>query len=344
MKDIIKWILFLLFLSACAIGPEYESSISDDEFVQVFNLDKKELDNFRVIKTEKSFLIDKTSKKKSKKKLTIKKELAKHKKGKVSKKDILMAYPKDYPENFKKYDIKSKKIWEEFKFTMIEGEEFVFNVRYFGVFAGQVTMTTMPMVQIDGKVAYHLRARFKTARYYSYIYFIDDYLDSFIDQKTFRPIKYTFVQRESGQVVDDLQLFHHDKYKTHFLYKKVKKGKTTKKNITAFIPRYFQDSFSALFFVRGLPLIKGDVYQFPVVTKSKIKMLRIVVCQDEKIEIDGKEVMAIKINASAFLPGVLKKKGEIIFWYSKDDRRSLLKFSAKVKIGTVKGVLEKYNF
>ena len=138
--------------------------------------------------------------------------------------------------------------------------------------------------------------------------------------------------------------FDHDKRKTFFWYNRLKKKKRKKVKKNAFIPQFFQDSFSALFFVRGLPLKKGQVYKFPVITRTKLWELKAEVVGTENIKVKKKTVNAIKLKVETKFPGVLKKKGDINFWYSNDKQRRLLKFNANVKIGNVVGELADYYF
>ena len=58
---------------------------------------------------------------------------------------------------------------------------------------------------------------------------------------------------------------------------------------------------------------------------------------------NGKDVKAYRLNAETRFPGVLEKKGDILFWYSADDQKKLMKFEAEVKIGSVSGELVEYS-
>lgn len=252
------------------------------------------------------------------------------------------SYPKDYPEEYKKYDKISKEAWKEFKPVVFIGEKFTFKVSYLGVNAGHIQMETLPEVKINGMEAYHLKAKMRSARYYSYFYTLDDSIESFISKKSFLPMKYVLLQRESAQKVDDLQLFDSNDLKTYHFYKRLKKGKRREVELEKPIPRFFQDSYSALHFVRGFPLEKGDQYEFPIVTRGKIWILKIAVEGQETIDVNGKDIKAIRINAETRFPGVLEKKGDILFWYSSDETKRLLKFEAQVKIGAVEGELIDY--
>jgi hypothetical protein len=158
----------------------------------------------------------------------------------------------------------------------------------------------------------------------------------------FIPLKFVLTQRESKQNVDDLQLFDHDKLMTHFWYRREKNKEVTELANSLPIPRYFQDSYASLFLVRGLPLKIGDLYEFPIVSRGKIWILEAKVDAYDTISIDNRDVKAIRIKAVTHFPGILKKQGDILFWYSADEKRTLLKFSAKVKIGSIEGEIYDY--
>ncbi|MDH5581553.1 MAG: DUF3108 domain-containing protein, partial [Bdellovibrionales bacterium] len=214
-----------------------------------------------------------------------------------------------------------------------------YEVRYMGIKAGYIQLLTHKPKEIDNKLSYHFEAKLKTADYYRYIYRLEDSVETFVDVDKFLPLKYTLLQRESSQTVDDLQIFDHEKRKTYHWYKRIKRGIPTDRKIQKYIPQYMQDSFSALFFVRGLDMVKGKTYRFPVVTRGKIWVLSMEISNYEKVEVMGKQVDAIKIKAQTRFHGALKKKGDIIFWFSNDKYKRMLKFSANIKIGSVKGVL-----
>tara|TARA_R110002072_G_scaffold534_6_gene3831 strand:+ start:11332 stop:12435 length:1104 start_codon:yes stop_codon:yes gene_type:complete len=252
-------------------------------------------------------------------------------------------YPSDFPKKLKSYDKNSESFWYDFKPRIFLGEEFVFEVSYLGITAGYIKMNTDPVAVLGGEDVFKFKANMRSARFYESIYSLDDSLESIVRIKDFIPLKYTLMQRESGQIVDDLQLFDQEKRKTYFWYKRIKKGRNKEIEKEEFIPRFYQDSYSALYFVRGFPLKKNDVYEFPVITRGKLWIIKIKVGGVETIEIMDEDIQAIRVEAETRFPGVLKKKGDIVFWYSNDPYRKLLKFQANVKIGSIKGELVEYR-
>lgn len=251
--------------------------------------------------------------------------------------------PADYPEEFKAYDAKSRAIWAKFKPIFNPGEQSIMAVTYLGVTAGHITIQSKEVTTLNNKPAYHFYARFKSSDSYRYFYWLDDRLDSYVEKETFLPMKYSLIQREKKQNVDDLQLFDFKKAVTLNWYKRVKEGSNKDEKGETKIPLYAQDSFSALQFVRGLPLVTGDVYELPVITRGKFWILKAEVMGEETTSVNGKDMKAIKIKAETNFPGVLKKSGDINFWYGADADRRLLKFQAKIKLGSLYGEVVEFT-
>lgn len=251
--------------------------------------------------------------------------------------------PADYPEEYKAYDAKSKEAWAKFSPIFYQGEQSIMSVSYLGVTAGYITIMSKELTTLNGKPAFHYYARFKSSDAYRYFYWLDDRLDSYVEKETFLPMKYSLIQREKKQNVDDLQLFDFKKMMTYNWYKRVKEGSNRDEKGEMKIPSLAQDSFSALQFVRGLPLNKGDTYELPVITRGKFWILKVEVMGEETTSVNGKDVQAIKIRAETNFPGVLKKSGDINFWYGLGPEKKLLKFQAKVKIGSLYGELVEYK-
>ncbi len=349
--------IFCLAITSCATNYEEEKNVllskpESTDLVQSFDVTKEQAESFKVeMATEKK---EEPVAAKTEEPAPAKK--AKGKNAKTAKEAVTPVtpppvvpavldngFPADYPEDFKAYDAKSKQAWDKFKPVFYQGEQSIMAVTYLGVTAGYITILSKEVVSLNNKQAFHFYARFKSSDSYRYFYWLDDKLDSFVEKETFLPMKYSLIQREKKQNVDDLQLFDFKKMRTYNWYKRVKEGSNKNEKGETPIPSLAQDSFSALQFVRGLPLDKGNTYEFPVVTRGKFWILKVEVMGEETINVQDKEVRAIKIRAETNFPGVLKKSGDINFWYGADPERKLLKFQAKVKIGSLYGELVEYT-
>jgi hypothetical protein len=267
-------------------------------------------------------------------------------KRKTSKKIITKSfnYPKDFPETYKKIDIETAKYWNDFKPVLFEGEEAFLDINYMGVSTGKIALTTKATTTLGDAEVYHFHARVKTSRFYSYLYELDDKVDSYVSTKDFSPVKFSLIQRESGQNIDDLQLFDKEKLLSYSFYKRETKSKTKKSKGIKSIPRRYQDPLSIVFFLRGLPMVKGHTFTIPIMNKGKVLTLDAKIDGIETIKTKLGTKEAFKVTASTTYSGDTIKSGDMEFWFSKDERRIFLRFKAKIKIGAISGEIEKYTY
>ena len=106
-----------------------------------------------------------------------------------------------------------------------------------------------------------------------------------------------------------------------------------------------QDSFSAYQYLRTLPLETGKQYAMPVVSEGNSWEAVATVIRREEVTTAAGKFPAIVVRPQTRFQGVLKQgSGETYIWLSDDDRRFILQFEAKVKVGSVIGALKKITF
>jgi hypothetical protein len=355
----VKLLSFLLLfsLTSCSwqkFNPFADADTSPDKVIQNFDLgddiinkfstEKKEIPTTTVVEAKKISTSNKTKKiKKIIKDKTVEKKNSK----KIIVEDYVkptkLIYPEGYPEVFKKYDVESKKLWARTKTLNPVGEKTFLDINYMGVVVGKIAITIKPIVKIAGEDAYHYYAKLKSAPFYKYVYSLDDVIESFVRVKDNLPLKYSLIQRESKQSIDDIQLFDRDKLMTYFRLRKVKRGKKSFKKIDTLIPLYSQDALSAIFMLRSLPLKTGDKYNVPIVTRGKITLMKMEVLGIETISTKIGKKKAFKINAITQYSGDLVRKGSMVYWISADSDRIFLQFKAKIKLGSVSGDIVSYE-
>jgi len=245
--------------------------------------------------------------------------------------------PEDYPEVMAKINERATPVWKSYKPNHYVNEKVYLDIHYLGMTVGKIMVTNRGKTTINGKEVWHFHARFKSAPFYSSIYELDDTVDTYVSTDQFLSLKYSLIQRESKQDVDDLQLNDRDQMKTFWFYKQKKSdGKLRNKEKNAYIPYFSIDPFSVLFFYQGLPMKNGDVYEIPLINKSKILILKSVVEGRETIDTEVKsKVKAIRVHATTKYTGETLKDGDLYFWFTDDNKRTLIKAQAKIKIGSV---------
>lgn len=260
-------------------------------------------------------------------------------------------WPEGYPEQLIKVSEDAKTTWNAFHYLdNYENETKVFVIKFWGITMGHLTIENRGTKIIKGKKVYNLYGNLKSASYFSFIYELDDYIETYVDADTFVPLRYSVIQRESRQNVDDLQLFDHEKLKTFTWYKKVKKNRNKDEKKQSFVPKLFQDPYSTISFVRGLEMSPGKEYAFPVVNRTKIWIFQLKVEGIETVELDDGNVKAWHLSAKMRKLNSKKvdKDGKPFWysgdaWYADDATRRLVKFKASTKIGAVEGKIINYS-
>lgn len=245
--------------------------------------------------------------------------------------------PADYPPELVGINEKAQRVWDVYKSNHHVGEKIYLDIHYLGMTVGKIMVTNKGKKMIDGKEVWQFHARFKSAPFYSNIYELDDTVDTYVTTDKFLSVKYTVIQRESKQNVDDIQLLDHEALKVYWLYQSKRKsdGKKKNKREEKFIPYFSVDPFSSLFLYQGLPLTNGDIYEIPIVNKGKVLILRSQVEGRETIETETGVRKAIRLQATTKYTGDTLKSGDLTFWFSDDEKRTLLRARAKISLGSV---------
>ncbi len=245
-------------------------------------------------------------------------------------------FPRDYPKEYQQINEKARKVWDLYRPNHSINQSVFLDITYLGMTVGKIMIKNQGKKMINDKEVWHFHARFKSAPFYSNIYELNDTVDTYVTTDKFLATRYSLIQRESKQDVDDLQLHDRDQFKTFWFYhQKKSNGDVKDKKLEGFIPYYSTDPFSVLFLYQGLPLVNNDVYEIPLINKGKILMLKSVVEGREVVETKKGRKKAIRIHATTKYSGETLKSGDLTFWFTDDVERVLIKAKAKIKIGSV---------
>lgn len=342
------WLVAILILSGCSshkkekdFQESLDQPVTSDPIVQV-KAPEKLLEKFEVEATAPVVVKAKPNQPVAKpgpEKITKKSEPKKPKKPDlpITQDTPVSKLPADYPIELIKINEKAENVWKLYKPNHFVDEKLFLDIHYLGMTVGKIMVTNRGKKMINGKEVWHFHSRFKSAPFYSNIYELDDTVDTYVTTDQFLSIRYSLIQRESKQDVDDLQLHDRDQMKTFWFYKQKKSnGDLKNKEKNAFIPYFSIDPFSMLFFFQGLPMKNGDIYEIPIINKAKMMLLRSEVEGREEINTEDKDnVKAIRVHATTQYTGETLKSGDIYLWFSDDKHRKLLKAQAKIKIGSV---------
>lgn len=245
--------------------------------------------------------------------------------------------PADYKPQLITVNGKAEKVWKLYKPNHFVDQKMFLDIHYLGMTVGKIMVANRGKKTINGKEVWHFHSRFKSAPFYSKIYELDDTVDTYVTTDQFLSIRYSLIQRESKQDVDDLQLHDRDQMKTFWFYKQKKSDGTIRnKEKNTHIPYFSIDPFSVVFFFQGLPLKNNDVYEIPIINKAKILILKAEVEGREEIDTEIRSNQkAIRVHATTQYSGETLKSGDMYLWFSDDEKRTLIKAQAKISLGSV---------
>ena len=211
------------------------------------------------------------------------------------------------------------------------GERLAYRIIYMAAPAGTAVLNVNEMTEIDGVSVHHFTATARSAALFSLFYKVDDRVESFVDKKTFSPVRFEEHLREGPRYKKDkVTLFCQDR----------KIAKVGDKEIS--VPADVQDYLSSFYYLRVQPLEVGKSLFINVNAGEKNYNVEIKVLRKEKIKKWGKFVDTVVIQPvirDVKMGGILKKKGEVLIWLTDDKKRIPLLIRAKVAIGHLNFVL-----
>lgn len=221
-------------------------------------------------------------------------------------------------------------------------EKHVFEITYFGMPAGDFTMEVLPFKMINGRKAYDVRGTAVSSSMFSLFYRINDSVETLFDYEGLYSHRFRIVLDESLQTRDSLELNDPEKKRTFFWnrWNHKHKGYVETKDFFPIEP-FAQDSLSALYYIRTLPLSKGTEYTFPIVSEGKTLEAVIVVVGNEVMSSPLGRISTLRIKLNTKYQGILQQQGDSFLWVTDDDRRFIVRLEAKVKIGSVVAALKK---
>ncbi len=222
------------------------------------------------------------------------------------------------------------------------GEKLTYTISYLGIAAGQVELEVLPFKNVNGRKVFHFFGHATSAPVFSLVYRLNDTIESFVDFDGLFSHRFHLVLDEKKQQRDSVELYDSEKKKT-FYWSRWEYPDHSKKEEkqTADMPAFPQDSLSALFYLRGVPLEDHTEVAFPLVTEGKSSEVVCVVVKRESVRTPLGKTMAVVVRPDVKSHGILKKTGDSFIWFTDDARRLPVRMEARVRVGTVAADLVK---
>jgi hypothetical protein len=216
------------------------------------------------------------------------------------------------------------------------GEKVTLDVSYFNVTAGELNVETKPFVMVNGRKAYHFEASGKSTPFFSKMYAIDDRVTTYMDFEEMRPLSLLVSIKESNQLGETRTFYDWKNNKASYWQKKIVKGKGERnKKIDWDILPYSQNVVSVAWYLRTFDLTVGKKHAVRVADEGKNIVFTGEVLRKEKLKTPIGVLDTVVVTPRITADGVFKPIGEILIWFTDDDRKLLVRLESKIKIGTI---------
>jgi hypothetical protein len=198
-------------------------------------------------------------------------------------------------------------------------EKLTYDIKWVGIPVGTLTASIKGIEKINGRDAYVLEAVFKTNKFCSAIYSVEDRYISYMDKEKLYTVRHEVYRREGKYKKDAVTDFDQANRKAYF------RNLLDKTEKVFDIPEGVHDFLSAYYYFRFLPLKSGDKLRYTVSNNEKNYQVIVFVKSQASIKLGalGKK-KALLIQPYALLKGEKIKEGSAQGYYSLEGNRPLL--------------------
>ncbi len=220
------------------------------------------------------------------------------------------------------------------------GERQVISLDWTALRAGDVRMEVREGFPFKGRPTFKFWGHVLSSAVVDAIYHVDNTIESFVDKQWLLPYRFFLHMVESHQLKETRASFDHKQSKVHYWSKRVSKkwGDEVQDRVDGLGARSV-DMFSALYFARLLDFEKGKAVEFPVYENGQNLTVSLLPVANEIVQTKAGVFQCWKLAVSVKLENVLKPTGDMHLWLSDDFKKYIVKFEAKLKIGSLRGEL-----
>ena len=212
------------------------------------------------------------------------------------------------------------------------GERFVYDVKLGSLKVGSGTMEVRGVENVRGRDAWHTTFLLKGGTFF---YRVNDVFESWIDTETFYSLRF-LKQLEEG-TEEHAQAY--EIYPERGLYVNQRKNLPPQTLPTVAQPL---DDGSFLYFVRTLPLVVGETYNFSRYFVPDRNPVTIRVLRKEQITVPAGTFNAIVVQPLIKTNGIFSENGRAEVWLSDDASRMVLQLKSKLPFGSLNLYLKSY--
>jgi hypothetical protein len=211
------------------------------------------------------------------------------------------------------------------------GERMEYEVRFGPLKVGNGHMEVVAIENLRGRDAWHTAFWVQGGTFF---YKVNDVYESWIDTASFSSLR--FIQNLEEGTSDKERRY--DIYPDRDVYFEMHKN-PPREHPSAKEPL---DDGSFLYFIRTIPLVVGQTYDFDRYFRPDRNPVRIRVLRKEKVTVPAGTFNAIVIQPVIKTTGIFSENGQALIWLSDDDRKIMLQLKSKLSFGSLNLYLKSY--
>jgi hypothetical protein len=211
------------------------------------------------------------------------------------------------------------------------GERLEYDVKFGSLRVGNAHMEVVALDNLRGRPAWHTAFWVQGG---NFLYRVNDVYESWMDTETLSSLRFVQELEEGGK--DTERRFEIYPERSVFV-------QTSKKPATE-EPSVSQplDDGSFLYFVRTIPLVVGQTYDFNRYFRPDRNPVRIRVLRKERIKVPAGSFDAIVIQPVIKTKGIFSENGHAEIWLSDDERHIMLQLKSKLSFGSLNLYLKSF--
>jgi KDO2-lipid IV(A) lauroyltransferase len=220
------------------------------------------------------------------------------------------------------------------------GERMVISLNWTALPAGDVRLEVREGLGFQGRNTFKIWGNVLSSPVVDAIYHVDNTIESYIDKEWLLPYKFILHMVETHQLKETKAVFDHKLNQVHYWSKRISKkwGDDVQDRVDNSLPMA-RDMFSALYYARVLEYKMGEAREIPIYENRQNIVASLLPVANEMVQTKAGAFQCWKMAVTVKIDNVLKPSGDMFLWFSDDWKKYIVKFDAKLKIGSLRGEL-----
>lgn len=211
------------------------------------------------------------------------------------------------------------------------GERMEYDVKFGALRVGNAHMEVVALDNVRGRPAWHTAFWVQGG---NFLYRVNDVYESWMDAESLSSLRFVQELEEGGK--DTERKFEIYPERSVFIQ--------TSKKLAKEEPSVSQplDDGSFLYFIRTIPLVVGQTYDFNRYFRPDRNPVRIRVLRKERVTVPAGTFDAIVVQPVIKTKGIFSENGHAEIWLTDDDRHIMLQLKSKLSFGSLNLYLKSY--